>query len=51
MNTAFWDRLWRSAGIQFVILAVIALMVVLLGCAPNLLLGKLVTAIQLTGLH
>ena len=24
MSTQFWDRLWRSAGIQFVILLIIA---------------------------
>ena len=24
MNTTFWDRLWRSAGIQFVVLFIIA---------------------------
>ena len=27
MSTTFWDRLWRSAGIQFVILLIIAYLI------------------------
>ena len=34
MSTTFWDRLWRSAGIQFVVLFLIAYFIY--GASPML---------------